>query len=152
MEFPVGPRQIGETQVSRGMRAEACHSSAECEGPDDFGPRPEGDGLRTVAPRLREEEEAAGRAQFAAVNQIGVQQRPRCRGVGHHPGSPSLRRLGAHPEGAIRGVQIVCAQAAELLPAQAGVVGKREHHVGQGMEQVHAWRRAALADLVEGKA
>ena len=59
-----------------------------------------------------------------------LQQDPRRRRVGHHPRPPTLRGLGADAQRAIRGVQIVRAQAAQLLPPQPGVVGQREHQAG----------------------
>lgn len=57
----------------------------------------------------------------------GRQQRAGRRRVRHHPFQPVLRRLRLHPQHPVSRVEIIGAQRTQLLAAQRGVVGDREH-------------------------
>ena len=101
--------------------AEAWDASAERERSDGLGPRPQCERLGAIPARLRDKEQPSGRGEFAPPGQVTAVAGRRLVPSTAPPGR------GGHPQGAVCRGQVVCAKATQFLPAQASVVGEREH-------------------------
>ena len=128
VQLPAHPGQVRQAQMPRGVGGEPRHLGCQRDPPDHLRPRPQRQRLGQVAPRLRQEQRPAGPAERGAVPQVLRQQHPGRRRVRHHPLPPGLSGLRPHPQRAVRRIEIVGAQRAQLLPAQRRVIGQREHH------------------------
>jgi hypothetical protein len=110
------------------MSREPGHFRFHRDPPDHLRPRPQGQRLGPVAPRLRQEQRAAGPAEPRTVPQVVRQQQPGRRRIRHYPFPPGLGRLRPHPDRPVRRIQVIGAQRAQLFPPQRRVIGQREHH------------------------
>ena len=122
---PSGP--ICQTQVSRGMRGEARQVGRQRDSPRHLRPGPQRGGSarfrrdsdRNKPPRARLSVARCCRYSDSSTP-VGAEY-----GTTAHGGSCRLR---THPQSAMRRVQVVAAQRAQLLPPQRRVVGQCEHH------------------------
>jgi len=74
MQLPAHPRQIGQAQMPCRVGGELRHPSGDCDAPQDLRSRPQTQGLRLVATRLRQEQRPPGPAQRRPMRQILLQQ------------------------------------------------------------------------------
>ena len=105
--------------MSGGVRGELRDAGVQSDPAHHLGPGPQRQRLGAVAPRLRQEQRSPCPADRGPVDQVGRQQHPGRRRVRHNPLQVVLRRLRPHPQQAARRVQVVGAQRAQLLTAQA---------------------------------
>src|SRR4051794_4814315 len=115
MQFPTRMSKVGQAEVTQCVRAEAGHASGQSDPPHDLGPGPRGQRVGMVASRLRQEQRLARRTDLSAVYKVGAQELAADGRVWHHSLAPALGGLGPDPQQSMSGVDVVGAQAAQLL-------------------------------------
>ena len=127
VDLPAHPGQVRQAKVPGRMRGEPLDPRGQGDPADHLRPGPQAQRLGTVATRLRQEQRPPCPADRGPVREVLRQQHPGRGRVRHDALQPVLRRLRPDPKRAVRRVNVVGAQRAQLLAPQRGIVGQRQH-------------------------
>jgi len=128
MQFPTCMSKVGQAEVTQCVRAEAGHTSGQSDPPHNLGPGPRGERVGMVTSRLRQEQRPPRRTDFGAVSKVGAQEFAADGRVWHDSLAPALGGLGPDAYQSMPWVDVVGAQAAQLLSPKTRVISQREHH------------------------